>query len=148
MIGRYAFTVSVRGLRPQIVYGRHAVLCRAGRATRRRRSWTEWPPSHGAVGTIPADPVVGRALLDGNADGVVTAPSVVEGQVSRSGCRVHRSTLSRRGRWSEPGSTLVGFGASVIDAGLAPWKSMSPSLTSLVMAWLAKTWSISSSLPR
>ena len=25
MTGRYAFTVSVRGLRPQTVYGRHAV---------------------------------------------------------------------------------------------------------------------------
>ena len=35
--------VCVHGLSPrftsQIVYGRHAVLCRAGRATRRRRSW-------------------------------------------------------------------------------------------------------------
>ena len=40
MTGRYAFTVSVRGLRPQIVYGRHAMLCGAGRVTRRRRSWT------------------------------------------------------------------------------------------------------------
>jgi hypothetical protein len=32
--GRYAFTVSVRGLRPQTVYGRHTVPCRTGRATR------------------------------------------------------------------------------------------------------------------
>jgi hypothetical protein len=30
MTGRYAFTLSVCGLRPQTVYDRHAVLCRAG----------------------------------------------------------------------------------------------------------------------
>lgn len=33
----YAFTVSVRSLRPQTVYGRPAAPCRAARATRRRR---------------------------------------------------------------------------------------------------------------
>jgi hypothetical protein len=36
----YVFTVSVRGLRPQAVYGRPAAPCRAARATRRRRFWT------------------------------------------------------------------------------------------------------------